>query len=477
VPQTNRENQMTETRTEVQRLAEFAAQAKLEDLSPEALEQLKIRVLDTVGVAIGALDAPPMVAIRALIEELGGKPACTLLGGGRTSPELAAFFTSALSRYLDFMDAYIAPGETNHPSDNFGAVLAAAESAGASGAELLTALAVAYQVHTRLSDVAPVRARGFDHTTQGNFAAAVAAARAMGLSQAQIANAAAIAGTANVALRVTRTGVLSNWKGLAYAHVSKEAIFAAHLAAHGITGPEAVFEGNKGFKESVSGPFTIDWQAENLEHVRRTIVKKHNAEIHSQSALDAAQEIHTSSAFRAEAIDYVRLRTFQVAYSIIGGGEEGDKRSVRTKEDADHSLPWMLAAVLLDGKLTPAQYTTERISAPDVQSLMQCITITPDAALSAQFPQHMPAELEVVLLDGTTLKASRKAYRGFYTDPLDWAEARAKFDALAAPFADEALRDELADIIHHLEKHRSTDLTTALARVSCTRQDTIDLHS
>src|SRR5699024_11804173 len=123
-----------------------------------------------------------------------------------------AFYNSALSRYLDFMDSYLAKGETNHPSDNFGAVLAAAESQDADGTVLLTALAIAYQVHTRLSDVAPVRAKGFDHTTQGVYAAAAAAAKALGLNQELIANGMSVAGTANNALRVTRTGELSTPK-------------------------------------------------------------------------------------------------------------------------------------------------------------------------------------------------------------------------------------------------------------------------
>jgi 2-methylcitrate dehydratase len=452
--------------TEVQELAKFVTATSVADLGPEALEQLKIRILDTLGVAIGALDAEPIVAIRALLDDLGGSPTSTLIGGGRTSPERAAFFNSALSRYLDFMDAYLAKGETCHPSDNLGAVLAAAESVNASGAELLVALAVAYQVHTRLSDVAPVRAKGFDHTTQGAFAAAAGAARAMRLSTEQTANAIAIAGTANVALRVTRTGDLSHWKGLAYPHVSKEGTFAALLAGRGITGPQAVFEGNKGFKESVSGPFEIDWSTENLERVRRTIIKKHNAEIHSQSALDAAQAIREQAGFRAAAIGRVHLRTFDVAHSIIGGGEEGDKLAVRTKEEADHSLPWMLAVVLLDGRLTPTQYAPERIVAEDVQTLMRKVEIVPEDKLSARFPDEMPAELEVTLADGTILRSSKNAYEGFHTRPLSRAGARAKFDTLSLSFADEALREEIADIVGDLEHRKTSDLVAALARVS-----------
>jgi 2-methylcitrate dehydratase len=139
--------------TRVQALARFVEGARFQDLSEAALQQLKIRVFDTLGVAIGALDAYPIRAIRNLTMELGGRPLSTLIGGGRTAPDRAAFFNGALSRYLDFMDSYLAKGETCHPSDNLGAVLAAAEMRGASGADFPTALAVAYQVHTRLSEI------------------------------------------------------------------------------------------------------------------------------------------------------------------------------------------------------------------------------------------------------------------------------------------------------------------------------------
>jgi 2-methylcitrate dehydratase len=451
--------------TEVQRLAEFVDRASFDDISPEAVEQLKIRILDTLGVAIGALDADTMVAIRELIDDLGGTPTATLIGGGKTSPERAAFYNSGLSRYLDFMDSYLAKGETNHPSDNFGATLAAAESVDASGKELITAFAIAYQVHARLSDVAPVRAKGFDHTVQGSYAAAATAAKALRLPVDQIANAIAISGTANNALRVTRTGNLSHWKGLAYPQVSKEGTFAALLASKGITGPEEVFEGNKGFRDSIAGDFELDWSKEDLEVVRKGIIKKHNAEIHSQSALDAAQDIRKQPGFDPSKIDRVHLRTFDVAYSIIGGGEEGDKRSIRTKEEADHSLPWMVAVVLLDGELNPAQYAPERIVADDVQELMRKVTIEPDDEFSARFPDAMPADLTVTLADGTELRSEKDSYEGFHTNPLTWEKARTKFDALTSPFASQELRDEIADVVHKLDELQVSELTALLANV------------
>ena len=130
-----------------------------------AREQLKLRVLDSLAVALGALDGEPVAMVRSQVEEFGGAPLCTLIGGGKSAPDRAALYNGALVRYLDFNDSYLAPGETCHPSDNLAPVLAAAEYAHADGRTLLTALAVAYQVQTRLSEVAPMRAKGFDHTT------------------------------------------------------------------------------------------------------------------------------------------------------------------------------------------------------------------------------------------------------------------------------------------------------------------------
>jgi 2-methylcitrate dehydratase len=174
----------------VSQLARFVTKCDFDDISKPARYELKIRVLDALGCAVGALESPPARAVRAQVDEFGGRPLSTLIGGGCTAPDRAALYNGTLVRYLDFNDSYFAPGETCHPSDNLAPVLAAAESVGCSGRELLTALAVSYQVQCRLSDEAPVRAKGFDHTTQGAYAAAAGVAKALRLDQEQTANAA-----------------------------------------------------------------------------------------------------------------------------------------------------------------------------------------------------------------------------------------------------------------------------------------------
>lgn len=352
-----------------------------------------------------------------------------------------------------------------HPSDNLGAVLAASEYADTSGRDFLTALAVAYQVQCRLSEVAPVRARGFDHTTQGAYAVAAGVARALGLDQARTAQAIAIAGTAYNALRVTRTGRLSHWKGLAYPNTAFGATHAAFLARQGITGPLEVFEGNKGFMEAIAGPFEIDWAREDLEIVRRTVVKRYNAEIHSQSALEGILELRQAHHIDPHDVARIELETFDVAYHIIGGGEEGNKHLVRTKEGADHSLPYLLAVALLDGEVTPAQYAPERIGRADVQALLQRVHVRPDAALSRRFPAQMPCRVSVVLNDGRVLRVEKVDYEGFVTRPMPWEAVAAKFERLAAPHTDRALREALVEMVDHLDTIAVRELTALLGRV------------
>jgi 2-methylcitrate dehydratase len=454
--------------TEVEKLAAFVTRARYEDISAGALQQLKIRVLDSLGCAAGALDAGVINAVRAQIEEFGGNPLCTLIGGSsKTAPDRAAFFNGALVRYLDFMDSYLAKGETCHPSDNLAPVLAAADYADASGKDFLTALAVAYQVHARLSDEAPVRERGFDHTAQGAYAVGAGVAKVLGIGEHQTAHAIALSATGNVALRVTRTGTLSHWKGLAYPNTAFIGIHAAFLAMRGITGPLEVFEGNKGFKQSISGPFTIDWPREDLERVNRTIVKKYNAEIHAQPAIEGALDLRRQYAFSGEDVAQADVDIFDVAYRIIGGGEEGGKTTVLTKEQADHSLPYMLAAALYDGELLPAQYAPGRVTARDVQDLLRRVMIKPSPEYSARFPEEMPCLVTITLRDGRRFEIEKRDYEGFHTRPASFESVAAKFHQLAAPFAPVNLLDAIVETVSKLSRVRIRELTALLGQIPC----------
>jgi 2-methylcitrate dehydratase len=454
--------------TEAEKLAAFVVGCRDTLLNNSARLQIKIRVLDALGCAIGALGSSISSQLRAHTAELDGNGSCTLIGGGRAAPDRAAFFNSALVRYLDFNDSYLAKGETCHPSDNLGAVLAASEYAGRSGRDFLTALGVAYQVQCRLSDVAPVRAKGFDHTTQGSYALAAGVAKGLGLDEQRTANAIAICGTAFNALRVTRTGALSNWKGLAYPNTAFGCTHATLLAMRGITGPPEVFEGNKGFMDSIAGSFEIDWSRETLDRVERTIIKKYNAEIHSQSVLDGAIELKRQFGLTAGDVEQADIDIFDVAFHIIGGGEEGDKRVVQSKEEADHSLPYLVAVALLDGEVTPAQFSPQRIRSADVQQLLRNVHVRPSDEFSRRFPNELPCRLALKLRDGRTVSVEKRDYEGFTTNPPQWESALRKFEALAEPHTTSSLRERIAESVRNLEGIEVSQLTDLLAQVTPT---------
>jgi 2-methylcitrate dehydratase len=368
-------------------------------------------------------------------------------------------------RYLDFNDSYLARGETCHPSDNIGSVLAASEYARQSGRQLLTALAVAYQVQCRLSDVAPVRAKGFDHTTQGSYAVAAGVSKALGLDEVRTANAIAICGAAFNALRVTRTGALSNWKGLAYPSTAFSCTHSTFLAMRGITGPLEVFEGNKGFMDAIAGEFKINWLEEGLERVTMTSLKRYNAEIHSQSVLEGILELKKDYALSGEEVAQVDVEIFDVAYHIIGGGEEGDKTLVRSKEEADHSLPYLVAVALLDGRVMPEQYESDRIQSQDVQSLLRRVIIKPSADFSRRFPDEMPCRIALTLRDGRRLVKEKRDYEGFRTHPMSWETAVGKFERLAASHTDRSLCQGIIRAVSHLESIQVSELTELLEKV------------
>lgn len=451
--------------TQVEQIANFARNASYDSLSNRARDEIRIRILDSLGCAIGALNSELIQRIRHFAHELGGEGRCRLIGGGSSRFDLAALLNAATVRYLDFNDSYLAKGETCHPSDNLGALLSAGEYADASGRELMTALAVAYQVQCRLSDEAPVRAHGFDHTVQGAYGASAGISRILGLTSSQIANAIAISATALNALRSSRTGMLSNWKGLAFPHMSADCVRNSLLAKTGITGPLEVIEGEKGLMDTITGPFKIDWPTEKLDRIAHTTLKKYNSEIHSQTSIEAALQLRSEYTIEPSSIDHVEVKVFDVAFNIIGGGEEGDKHTVQTKEQADHSLPYLVAVALLDGQVLPAQYMPERIVAADVQELIKKVTVQPDASFSRRFPGEMPAQVSITLRSGKVLEREIASYEGSQHSPMSWDAAYAKFARLTEPNMHADQRDELADLIANIEKHKASELMTFLTSI------------
>ncbi|MBI4530380.1 MAG: MmgE/PrpD family protein, partial [Candidatus Latescibacteria bacterium] len=205
-------------------LGHYAVTLSYDDLPQEVIHEVKRRVLDALGCAVGAFDGDPGRIARGVASSIRATPGATILGTKKTSsPDLAAFANGTLIRYLDYNDTYLSR-EPAHPSDNIAPALAVAEAEGVGGKTLITAIVIGYEVQCRLCDAASIRSRGWDHVTYGAFSTALVAAKLMGLSEEEIHHALGLSGTPNIALRQTRAGELSMWKGCAFANASRNGV-------------------------------------------------------------------------------------------------------------------------------------------------------------------------------------------------------------------------------------------------------------
>src|SRR5580704_8170439 len=239
------------TKTLAHQLASYACSLSFEDLSEDVVHEVKRRVIDSIGCALGAWNEEPCAIARSVASEFSAKHGSTIIGTNhKAPPDWTAFANGCCIRYFDYNDTYLSK-EPAHPSDNISAALAAAESIGANGRELIAAIALAYEVQCRLCDAASIRACGWDHVTYGAFSTALAAARLMKLDPEKIRHAVNIAGVACAAMRQARVGELSHWKGVAFANAARHGVYSALLARAGMTGPAPIFEGQMGFEKEL----------------------------------------------------------------------------------------------------------------------------------------------------------------------------------------------------------------------------------
>jgi 2-methylcitrate dehydratase len=451
--------------TQVESLAKYAARASFADLSAESRRQLPIHILDSLGCSIAALGAGPIQACREQVAEFGGTGPSTLIGGGQANPIYASFWHTALVRYVDFMDNFLARTETCHTADNFGVALTIADYVGGSGRDLMLGVALGYTVQSRLVDQANFMTSGFDHTTQLAFSHNAAAGRLMGLSDRQIAHALAMAAVSDASFAVVRAKPLSQWKGLASSQSALGAMNALFLARRGVEGPLQVVEGPLGIDHLLRMKINIDWDKQGYEGIVESTIKKYNSMIHTQSAVHCMVELAKQNKLDPGKIVSIEAEVFQLAYDFAGGGLYGTDRVIQTKEQADHSLPYLLAVAILDGDVQPAQFKPDRIIKADVQGLLKKVSVRAKHEYTDEYPEKMPAKITVRFQDGKVIEHEVQDYPGLASHPFTWDDSVEKFDRLVAGRIDEGLNREIKDAVRSLENVQVRDLMKLLSRV------------
>src|SRR2546422_3786048 len=445
-------------------LADYACALRYEDLSKDVVHEVKRRVIDSLGCALGAWKEKPCAIARKVTSDFSARQGSTIIGTNhKAPPDWATFANGCCIRYFDYNDTYLSK-EPAHPSDNIAAALAVAESVAATGRELITAIALAYEVQCRFCDAASIRARGWDHVTYGTFSTALASAKLMKLDPKNTRHAVNIAGVAGAAMRQARVGELSHWKGVAFATAARHGVYSALLARAGMTGPGPIFEGLMGFEKqlgvslgNVSERFAVPFPKTEqgpAAMILKTSIKYWPAEYHSQSAIEAALSLRKEILDPAQ-VKSVTIESHDAAVDIIGS--EPAKWKPKTRETADHSLPYITAIALIDGQITNKQFEPERFKNPEIWKFLENVNVERNAELSAMYPDAVANIVHVDLADGRRLTKRVDYPLGHAKNPLKDSEVEEKFSALVEPILGRERARKIIDIVWKLDEAKNVD--------------------
>ncbi|MFH1087757.1 MAG: MmgE/PrpD family protein [Chloroflexota bacterium] len=437
-----------------EKYADYATSLSYADLTPGAVHAVKRSVVDSIGCAFGAFNAGPPRAVRKLASQLGAVRPATVIGTEiRSSPEWAGFANGVMIRYLDFSDDYFGgtkhePGP--HPSDNIGSVMATAESAGVDGKTLILGIALAYEACDHLTDHVDMRAHGWDYATLHAVGTCLGAGKIMGLSREQLGNAVSLAVVPNICLRQTRLGELANWKGLAGPNGSRNGLVAALLAREGITGPPEPFEGKAGFMTQLGSPFQLGTMGGNGVpfKIEGTYFKSIPIMYSMQLPVSAALQLRS----RVGLQDIDSLRVYLHGHALDTGGFDADRWEPGTRESADHSGPYVIAAALSDGEITDQTFAPERFRDPAVLALMKKISAEEDREYTAAFPRASKCRIEATLKSGEVVTVLQTNHKGHPADPMSDRDIEEKFLKLASDLITAKQSRTILDGLWNLEK-------------------------
>jgi 2-methylcitrate dehydratase len=434
-----------------QRLVEFALEAKFSTLSTQTLHECNRRLIDAFASALAAYDEPLCIGARAIASRYSGCPEAHLWGSPiKTSMEAAAFANGVMLRYLDISDTYLGKSR-GHPSDMLSGVLAAAEHLQSDGPSVITAIVLAYDVYCSFADSVDINSLGWDQPVYAILGSVVGVAKLMGLNHDQMGHAISLALTPNLALLQTRHGDLSAWKGCAGPNAARNAIFACLLAQQGFTGPAGVFEGKFGFYNVITA---FDWKLPSGGHhkICDTHIKSLPVCYHGQSSVLCAMKLRTQ--LRLEDIQDIHVESYGAAFRMMGN--DPTRWAPTTRETADHSMPYVIALALADGKFNAHSFSDERLKDLTLKGIMSKVRVSEDSNLSAQYPEGAPGRVTIRTHQGKLFTEELRYPTGHAKSPMSDADVEQKFRDLVPNQAQPERIETLLKILTQFEQVKNT---------------------
>ena len=409
-------------------LSSFACSLHYDELNPETVHQVKRVLVDTLACAMGGyLSEPAKIATQLARTVTSTLPSRILGTKDHSSPDMAGFANSVMVRYLDYNDI----GVGGHPSDSIPGALAMADYLGSDGRSVIASVVVNYEVGRRVGDHVQ-HALGWDHGILRALGAACAAGKIMGLDQEQMGHAISLAVVPNLALGQTRAG-----------------IFAAQLAQQGMTGPFEPFDGSEGlWAKILDNSVRLEGSWGEPYTINDTRLKFFPSQGGTQGPTGLAVELHTQLSTTAE-IELIRI--FLPGQLLLRAVSEPEKWHPKTRETADHSIPYLVAVALQDGAVTPASFDTQRIQDPELHSLITRMNAEEDPEYSRLYPDQINCRIEVTTASGKQLAAHSAYPKGHPRNPMTDAEIDAKFRSLSAELLTAQQCDRALNLLWSLE--------------------------
>lgn len=442
--------------TMTESLAQFTVDLTYDRIPADARAAAKRFIFDSVGCALGGLKQEDPKIYRRVLGLLGGNEHATIIGTDeKASLVHAALVNSLLIRVMDYNDIYWMQ-DPSHPSDIIPAALSTGEYAGKSGAEILTAIVIAYEIEMRLCEFAVpgIRERGWHHATLTQFASPYAAGKMLDLDVGQLVNAAGISGSAHCSTGSVTAGKLTMMKNTVDPLATAAGVEAALLAKEGYTGPEHAIDGKEGLMHCLGDGWDSSKMLDGLgESFRITQcgMKAHPTEALTHAPITATLNLIRNNGIAPDAIAGVEVKTISRASDILSDPSKYDPQS---KETADHSLPYCLAAACARGKVTPQEFTDESIRDADIRRFLPLIKVTAEPEYEALFPEKQPNHVRILTTDGGSFEEYVEYPKGHQKSPMNRDELVVKFAALASPeFSNEKVEEiyELIDRFDELE--------------------------
>ncbi|MCU0303748.1 MAG: MmgE/PrpD family protein [Thermoanaerobaculales bacterium] len=434
-------------------MAEWAASVVYDDLPPEVVAECKRYLMDSVGCALGGAQQHDVHIARGVLGECAGVgPSTVLVTGERWDPVSASLLNALMIRVMDYNDIYWKQ-DPSHPSDLIPAAIACAERAGRSGRDLLVGIALAYEFEQRLCEASfpGIREIGWHHATLTAAAAPIAAGRMLGLDAERLQHAIGISASRHCTTGSVTAGKLTMMKNTVDPLATQSGVLAALLAERGYTGPEHVLDGKEGFSHVFSTDWRFDVLTEGLGESWRILqcgMKFFPTEALTHAPISATLDLVKGHDLAPDEVETVTVYSLARAADILA---DPSKYDPRTKETADHSLPYVIAAAVADRQVTPIQFTAAKIMDPTIRAQLPKVRVIADPEIEAVFPALQRVRVVIRTTDGRELEQRLDYPKGDPRNPLTDDEISGKLRALAEGVATAEEVERIQDAINRTE--------------------------